>query len=261
MPAAAKLEPTTHSEPGPLRILVAEDSEITSNLLNLLLTKRGHSVTCVEDGKAARDQLSAHDFDVCLIDFHLPLLNGLEVVKQFRDSDDADGRSTCFIGMTADVEGLLADPTNCEILDVVFGKPIVADEIYEAVEHINRHRDGPRPAGRSFGNVTEFRIRKANAESAQSPGDGRVYQSSATGEVLPDRRRAQRTVVSLGGTRLIRANGEQHTCRIISLSCLGAALETDCRPRVGEAVQVGRSKAVVVRSDADCVSVDFVIPY
>lgn len=60
------------------RILVADDSEVTQDLLKLLLTQRGHEVDVVSDGEEALKALRSHDYDVVLMDFHLHGMDGLE---------------------------------------------------------------------------------------------------------------------------------------------------------------------------------------
>ena len=50
--SAVKAEPKSHDIRG-LKVLVAEDSSITSDLLKLLLDQRGHQVDIVTDGLQA----------------------------------------------------------------------------------------------------------------------------------------------------------------------------------------------------------------
>ena len=243
----------------PLKILVAEDSDITSNLLRILLGQRGHAVTCVRDGKAALEALNETVFDVCLIDFHLPQMNGLDVVRQIRVSGEEGCPRTRFIGMTADVEGLLAHPSNCEILDMVFGKPIVAGEIFEAVETAGWPDQGAGFIPKSYGNVARFDARKAiSAETAGPTVEPGHYVSQETGAVLPDRRRAPRKPASISGTTIRLANGVDYGCRIVSLSFLGCSIKSSCRPAIGESVLVGKTHARVVRVSGDDIALEFV---
>ncbi len=74
-------EPTAASRKK--RILIAEDSSVTRDLLKLLLGQRGHEVHLVSDGEAALHGLRNNAYDVALIDFHLPKLSGLRVAKEF----------------------------------------------------------------------------------------------------------------------------------------------------------------------------------
>jgi CheY-like chemotaxis protein len=92
------------------KVLVAEDSPITQDLLKLLLNQRGHHVDTVTDGWQAFEALRNNQYDLVLLDFHLPNMNGAEVAAGIRR--EANGRRLPqFVAMTADLERLLADGT------------------------------------------------------------------------------------------------------------------------------------------------------
>lgn len=124
-----------------LRILVAEDSEVTQDLLKLLLTERGHAVDVVGDGEQALQALRSHDYDVVLMDFHLPGMDGLEVAANYRSSA-GQAKQPRFIAVTADMKGLLAHAENCENFDQVVRKPFDLSEICRVVE-------APQPGARA----------------------------------------------------------------------------------------------------------------
>jgi two-component system chemotaxis response regulator CheY len=73
-----------------MRALIVDDSRFVRGYLRGLLEEKG--IECAEagDGQAGMDQLkSGMLFDVALIDWNMPVMNGLEMVKQMR----ADGFS------------------------------------------------------------------------------------------------------------------------------------------------------------------------
>jgi len=255
---ALATQPDQRHEAAPLSILIAEDSEITLNLLRLILTQRGHSVDCVADGEAAGKALADGAYDVCLIDFHLPKCDGLQVVRSFRDKSDGGHKRPCFIGMTADIEGLLAHPANCETLDMIFSKPIVAEDVYAAVERIGSRKATGAADAKGPASVTSFPAATAKKRAHRPAAPPGFYLPPGSVEPLPDRRRADRKVVSLTGTTLTKANGESYDCHIVSLSFLGASLHTRCRLEVGERIMVGRTGARVARVTRDEVAVEFV---
>jgi CheY-like chemotaxis protein len=257
-PEALATQPDQRREAAPLSILIAEDSEITLNLLRLILTQRGHSVECVGDGEAAGKALADGAYDVCLIDFHLPKRDGLQVVRSFRDKSEDGHRRPCFIGMTADIEGLLAHPANCETLDMIFSKPIVAEEVYAAIERTRARKETGSSAARGPATLMTFPAATAPLAEPKPTAPPGHYLPPGSVEPLPDRRRADRKVVSLTGTTITKENGESYDCRIVSLSFLGASLHTACRLLVGERIMVGRTGARVVRVTRDEVAVEFV---
>ena len=73
---ASNLAPTSHPLAG-RRVLVAEDSPTTHEILKLLLTQRGHHVDIAIDGEQALEALRQNHYDVALLDFHLPKMDGL----------------------------------------------------------------------------------------------------------------------------------------------------------------------------------------
>jgi CheY-like chemotaxis protein len=115
-------------------ILVAEDSPIIQDLLKLVLEQRGYYVDIAVDGESALTALGAHPYDVALIDFHLPKLNGLLVVAKFLEANP-HGFNPRFIAITADVPGLLSRDANCANFDEVIAKPFDIDQILYAIEN------------------------------------------------------------------------------------------------------------------------------
>jgi DNA-binding NtrC family response regulator len=68
----------------PISILVADDDDSVRGLLKTILTRAGHGVVEVEDGKAAIDELTARPFDVVITDLMMPKADGLEVLRRAR---------------------------------------------------------------------------------------------------------------------------------------------------------------------------------
>ena len=115
------------------KVLVAEDNKVTQDLLKLLLKQRGHDVHIAANGQDALKALETEEFDVVLMDFHLPKMDGLKVATAFRAGDTAS-RPTRFIAITADMEGLLGHVDNCENFDSVLPKPFDLERVVQVVE-------------------------------------------------------------------------------------------------------------------------------
>lgn len=121
----------------PKNILVAEDNESTYELLEYLLTQRGHEVDVVVDGREALAALQKKFYDVVLMDFHLPKMDGLQVASAFKALEHA-GTSTRFVAITADMKGLLGNAAECKNFDDVMAKPFDLDEVCRVIEHEDR---------------------------------------------------------------------------------------------------------------------------
>jgi two-component system NtrC family response regulator len=67
-----------------IRILIAEDEKTQRDLLEGFLKKEGFSVEAVSNGKEILQKLQASFFDMALIDYKMPELDGLQTLKEIR---------------------------------------------------------------------------------------------------------------------------------------------------------------------------------
>jgi signal transduction histidine kinase/CheY-like chemotaxis protein/HPt (histidine-containing phosphotransfer) domain-containing protein len=84
-----------------LAILIAEDGLINQKVAVGLLTNWGHEVAVANDGQEAIDALSDRDFDVVLMDVHMPVMDGLEATAKLREMEFGSNKHTPVIAMTA----------------------------------------------------------------------------------------------------------------------------------------------------------------
>lgn len=73
---------TTAEFPG--SILVIDDDPSILGLLEKVLTKAGHDVDVVADGEAALARLAKEHFDLLVVDYMLPGISGLDVLRHAR---------------------------------------------------------------------------------------------------------------------------------------------------------------------------------
>lgn len=74
---------------GDRQILVADDHLANRLVLQRLLQKAGHRVTCVDGGEAVLDALADTDYDAAIVDLHMPGVSGLDMLKQLRVAQKA----------------------------------------------------------------------------------------------------------------------------------------------------------------------------
>jgi signal transduction histidine kinase/CheY-like chemotaxis protein len=99
-----KQEPTLSNQNlNKMRVLIAEDNNMNVFILNQFLKKWGADVTVVENGKLALDKLQEEHYDIVLMDYHMPVMNGLEATTEIRKSEDEAIRNTPVFALTADV--------------------------------------------------------------------------------------------------------------------------------------------------------------
>jgi CheY-like chemotaxis protein len=66
------------------RILIAEDEKPQRDLLEGFLKKEGFSVEAVANGREALDKLERDFFDIILLDYKMPELDGLRTLREIR---------------------------------------------------------------------------------------------------------------------------------------------------------------------------------
>lgn len=86
-----------------LEILVADDNAANRMVLQRLLQKAGHRVTCVDGGEAVLDALEHNAYDTVIADLHMPGVSGLDLLRQLRVMEAGGGRQTPVIVFSADV--------------------------------------------------------------------------------------------------------------------------------------------------------------
>jgi two-component system cell cycle response regulator DivK len=116
-------------------VLVAEDSEDTRIMLKRAFELKGYRVFEAEDGQQALDM--AHRFrpGLMVIDLNMPVLDGLETIKNFRELE-GEGERIPIIAITAyDVYGMeeAALETGC---NVYLSKPLDLEEFDRALKSL-----------------------------------------------------------------------------------------------------------------------------
>lgn len=66
------------------KIFIAEDSATVRQHTQAELEKLGYTVVVARDGREAKDKLPQMDVDLLITDYHMPYLNGIELVKSVR---------------------------------------------------------------------------------------------------------------------------------------------------------------------------------
>lgn len=69
-----------------LRILYADDLRELRDVARISLSREGHGIECVEDGRIALARVTVDPgFDLVITDHHMPNMNGLELVTRLRE--------------------------------------------------------------------------------------------------------------------------------------------------------------------------------
>ncbi len=124
-------------EPAPqgrLRLLLAEDDEVSRLSGRLLLERMGHEVTTVANGAEALDALRAAHFDCVLMDVQMPVMSGLEATRRVRGGESGVLNPRIPViamtayAMTGDREQFLAAG-----MDDYVAKPVTSEELAKVI--------------------------------------------------------------------------------------------------------------------------------
>ncbi len=154
MAAAASSGPAAGRAPGqapaapasrPLRVVVADDNAVNRKFLGMLLGRLGHEVTQCENGQEAVDRVRRDDFDVVLMDLHMPVLDGLAATRAIRALPGDDGAIPVF-ALTADTLERTRDLVREAGFDRLLVKPVDAAQLAEVLGTVQPRAHWAAPA-------------------------------------------------------------------------------------------------------------------
>ncbi len=121
---------TANVEASPLlKILLAEDNFVNQKLAKKLLEKQGYSVEIANDGLEAIALFQQRNFDLILMDFQMPNMNGLEATAEIRALEQQRGGHILIIAMTANAMQEDKDRALNAGMDAYLPKPINVQEL------------------------------------------------------------------------------------------------------------------------------------
>ncbi|NOT83684.1 MAG: response regulator [Methylococcaceae bacterium] len=113
----------------PLDILLAEDNAINQQLAVRLLEKQGHTVSIANNGEECLVKIAEHTYDLILMDFQMPIMDGLEASRRIRQQ----GLSIPIIAMTANaMKGDRERAIDAGMTDYLT-KPIKVNELFDVI--------------------------------------------------------------------------------------------------------------------------------
>ncbi len=146
-----------------LRVLIVDDNALARDILQTMTASMGWLVDALGSGEAALGRLadaSAPAYDLVLMDWRMPGMDGWETTRQIRQLKH-NGKPPVVIMVTAVGRELLAERAKQEtdLLDGYLVKPITASMLYEAVAEVlndggsERHQQLPQQAGLRLGGL------------------------------------------------------------------------------------------------------------
>lgn len=130
-------------------ILLAEDIEENAELATIRLTQQGHKVHVAVNGKEVVAAFQEHEFDLILMDIHMPVMDGFEATRQIRKLELASSMDSKIpiIALTATLHE--KDRKKClnTGMDLVAEKPVQFDELFALLNKVAPKGAGQSPVG------------------------------------------------------------------------------------------------------------------
>jgi two-component system, sensor histidine kinase and response regulator len=129
----------------PLRILLAEDNELSAQVLEQSLVREGHRVRLASNGREALTLVEQGGLDLLLLDVHMPEMDGFQVVHAVREWEQSAGGRLPIIALTA--RSRKEDRERCLAagMDEFLTKPIRPADLLVAINRVLGADSPPKP--------------------------------------------------------------------------------------------------------------------
>lgn len=115
------------------KILMAEDNKINFFVANKFLVSWGVKVTHAENGRIALELLAKEDFDLVIMDLHMPVMDGIEATRLIRESPEARIRTLPVIALTAAIMSENHDKIEGLAINDYVLKPFKPRDLFEKI--------------------------------------------------------------------------------------------------------------------------------
>jgi len=115
------------------RILLTDDNDLNQTLVRDMLEAYDVQVDIAVNGKEAVQAFENEQYDVILMDYHMPEMNGIEATMKIREIEQnaSHGAHTTIIALTADIQKKVLDKCSEAGMDDYLNKPFSRKELTE----------------------------------------------------------------------------------------------------------------------------------
>jgi len=118
-----------------LHIVVADDDEISREMVGEVLRARGHLVTGAADGREALAAFERLKPEVVIVDRHMPEMDGLAVARAIREKEKQKGAArVTLIGLSGNASEEDERRAREAGMDALLGKPFEPNLLFQAIE-------------------------------------------------------------------------------------------------------------------------------
>jgi PAS domain S-box-containing protein len=148
-----------------MRVLLVEDNDINRMYAATILKKWHCTIEDAENGQIALEKIRKKDFDVILMDIHMPILDGIEAARTIRTSMP---EPKCNIPIVAFTANALKGDKNKYLevgMNSYISKPFMPDELYTILAQFYVAKTNNKPNNNQLTDLTHLRKMSNNDES------------------------------------------------------------------------------------------------
>jgi len=123
------------------RLLVAEDNSVNRSIVQAFLQRLGYSADFVEDGQEAVEAVKKKNYDVLLMDCHMPRLDGFQATREI--IDQCGDIRPHIIALTASAQKSDRDMCEKAGMDGFISKPLRMEDLQHALLQAQLVKQGP----------------------------------------------------------------------------------------------------------------------
>jgi CheY-like chemotaxis protein/two-component sensor histidine kinase len=127
-PADAKANAKAPRLNASVRILVAEDNAVNQKFLSLILARMGYQARFCDNGQLALEAVMQGQFDLILMDIHMPVMDGLSATRAIRAMACPTSQIP-IVALTADVLQDAKDQAQAAGVSAFISKPIKPEDL------------------------------------------------------------------------------------------------------------------------------------
>ena len=116
------------------QILVADDDPVSAELLTYFLEANGFDVATASDGNRAVEMGTSGDYQLVILDFHMPMYDGGEVLEMIRKRHVLHPIKV--IALTGDVSDDVRDALEGGGIDSILTKPVDLTRLREEIDRL-----------------------------------------------------------------------------------------------------------------------------
>jgi PAS domain S-box-containing protein len=117
-----------------MRVLVVEDNKINQMVVHRFLTEWKCKIDIADNGQIALNKIQEKDYDVILMDLHMPVMDGYTATNRIRDLEEPKKKSIPIIALSASALGEIEVRARKFGMDAFVTKPFVPKILFKTIK-------------------------------------------------------------------------------------------------------------------------------